>query len=229
MTHRPATPRAAGRRSFEEQLAFVEAHTQPTRTPLVPSIELHLATEVTPLWSASEAWLRERDVAPPFWAFAWVGGQALARAVLDLPELVAQRSVLDFATGSGLVAIAAARAGAAHVVAVDIDPMACAAAQANAARNSVAIDVLEADVVGHPIEGVDVVLAGDIFYDRADAARFLPWLRSIAAEGITVLVGDPGRAYLPEGLELVASYDVPVVDDVEAATSKRTRVLRLRP
>ncbi len=199
------------------------------RPEILPDIELLLATEVTPLWSATEAWLQARAVAPPFWAFAWVGGQALARALLDRPELVRGRTVLDFATGSGLVAIAAHRAGAARVTAVDIDPLACTAAELNAARNGAPIEVRCDDLVGRELREFDVLLAGDIFYDREDSARFEPWLRSLAARGTVVLLGDPGRSYLPDGLEPVASYEVPVLDDVESARSKRARALRLHP
>ena len=218
-------PLSSRLRDEQARRAFIEAHTARVRVPLVPEIELGLATEVTPLWSATEAWLESRGIEPPFWAFAWAGGQALARAVLDRRELVRGRRVFDFATGCGIVAIAAVLAGAREVVAIDLDPLACAAARLNAARNGAAIEVVEGDLVALDLPGAEVVLAGDVFYDREASARFAPRLARLAERGVRVLVGDPGRAYLPEGLVELARYEVPVSDDVEGAPVKAARAL----
>jgi predicted nicotinamide N-methyase len=218
-------PLSARLRDEEARRAFIEAHTARVRVPLVPEIELALATEVTPLWSATEAWLEARGIEPPFWAFAWAGGQALARMVLDRRELVRDRRVFDLATGCGIVAIAAALAGAREVVAVDLDPLACAAARLNAARNGATIEVVEGDLVAVDLGGAEVIVAGDVFYDREASARFAPRLAALARRGARVLVGDPGRAYLPEGLVELARYEVPVSDDVEGAPVKAARAL----
>jgi predicted nicotinamide N-methyase len=168
---------------------------------LVPEIRLHLATEVTPIWQATEEGLARSGLPPPFWAFAWAGGQALARYVLDHPEQVAGRFVLDFGSGSGIVGIAAAKAGAAQVLAADIDDFAAAAIAANAALNGVEIDITTADVVGTADPRWEVVTAGDVCYEQPMAGRVTAWLRSLARSGRVVMLGDPGRAYLPaEGL-----------------------------
>jgi predicted nicotinamide N-methyase len=220
-------PLSARLHDEEARRAFVEAHTARVRVPLVPEIELGLATEITPLWSATEAWLEARGIEPPFWAFAWAGGQALARAVLDRPELVRDRRVFDLATGCGIVAIAAALAGAREVVAIDRDPLACTAARLNADRNGAPIELVEGDLVAVDLRGAEVVLAGDVFYDREASARFAPRLAALAAQGARVIVGDPGRAYLPEGLVELARYEVPVSDDVEGAPVKAARALEL--
>jgi predicted nicotinamide N-methyase len=210
----------AGARFAGADHVFVQAHTRLAAAPFVPEILLYQADEAVPLWEATE-----RD-APPFWGFAWAGGQALARHVLDAPDLVAGRRVLDLAAGSGLVAIAAARAGAARVTAVDIDPLSLAATAANAAANGVDVTGRVADILdGTGDEGADVVLAGDVFYSREMAGRMLAFLRRAANGGARVLVGDPGRAYLPRaGLRELAAYDVPVVADLEDAAVKRTTV-----
>ncbi|HEV8174174.1 MAG TPA: 50S ribosomal protein L11 methyltransferase, partial [Actinoplanes sp.] len=173
---------------------FVRAHTRIAPVPLVPELVLHQADEPISLWEETEAGGGEQP--PPFWAFAWAGGQALARHVLDAPELVAGRDVLDLATGSGLVAIAAARAGAWPVTANDIDPLALAAARANAAANGVDVRFVEGDLL-ETDDRYAVILAGDVFYSREMSKRVLPFLRRAAARGALVLVGDPGRAYLP--------------------------------
>ncbi len=199
---------------------FVLSHTKLTQLPFVPEIQLHLADEVVPIWEKSEL------EAPPFWAFAWAGGQALARYVLDNPGLVAGRRVLDLASGSGLVAIAAARSGAASVTANDIDGYAESATTVNAKANGVEVKFELGDLL-ESTSDADVILAGDIFYSREMSERILAFLDRSAVS--LVLVGDPGRAYAPkEGFEVVADYDVPVNRDVEDTSSKRTLVLRKR-
>jgi len=202
---------------------FVRANTRLSPVPFVPELLLHQADEPIELWERTEAAGPEQP--PPFWAFAWAGGQALARHLLDDPELVAGRAVLDLATGSGLVAVAAARAGARVVTANDIDPLSLAAAQANAEANGVRIQTVEDDLleVGYP--DADVILAGDVFYSREMGGRVLPFLRKAAGRGALVLVGDPGRAYLPtDGLVLRQTYDVPVVESLESVPERRTSV-----
>ncbi|MET0494716.1 MAG: 50S ribosomal protein L11 methyltransferase [Actinoplanes sp.] len=202
---------------------FVRANTRLSPVPFVPELLLHQADEPIELWERTEAAGPEQP--PPFWAFAWAGGQALARHILDDPELVAGRAVLDLATGSGLVAVAAARAGARVVTANDIDPLSLAAAQANAEANGVRIQTVEDDLleIGYP--DADVILAGDVFYSREMGGRVLPFLRKAAGRGALVLVGDPGRAYLPtDGLVLRQTYDVPVVESLESVPERRTSV-----
>jgi predicted nicotinamide N-methyase len=222
LTAPPDPARAAARAEF------VRTRTALAPVPLVPEIAIHQATEVTPLWHATAAELDRWD-ASPFWAFPWAGGQALARHVLDRPELVRGRRVFDFATGSGLVAIAAARAGASEAVAADLDPFCEAAVALNAAANGVAVGFRLGDALGAPLDGFDVVLAGDVFYERRLAEAGLPWLRALARQGRTVLVGDPGRIYSPsEGLEELAAYDVPTPLEIEDRPLRRTRVLAVR-
>lgn len=213
-------------RSEEELRGFVRAHTALAAVPLVPEIRLFTATETTSLWRVTAEWLDARAVDVPFWSTPWAGGQALARYVLDRPEALRGLRVVDFGTGSGLVAIAAAHAGAARVRAVDVDPLACAAARLNAEANGVAIDVACDDVADRLDLDVDVVLAGDVWYEPEPAARFAAWLASLAARGVRVLTGDPGRAYVPRAFVEVAAYDVPTSADLESRTLKRTRVLR---
>jgi predicted nicotinamide N-methyase len=209
--------------------AFIAANTRLLPVPHAPEISLYVADEVTPLWQKTEEELGQIGLPPPFWAFAWAGGQALARYILDNPALVAGRRVLDFASGSGLVAIAAARAGAAHVLAADIDAFAQAAIPINAAANGVTIEIMRDDVLGLYEPAVDVVLAGDIFYDRDIAGRVLIWLRGWQERGVTALIGDPGRSYLPKDvLMLLASYEVPVSRDLEDVAIKKSGVWRLR-
>ena len=195
---------------------FVRRKTAVAAPPLVPEIRLHLATEVTPIWQATEETLAHSALPPPFWAFAWAGGQALARYLLDHPAEVAGRSVLDFGAGSGLVAIAAAKAGAACVLAAEIDHFAAAAIATNAALNDVAIAVSTADVLDSVDPRWEVVAAGDVCYERPMADRVTGWLRGLAARGTLVLLGDPGRAYLPsEGLVERARYLVPTSRELE--------------
>ena len=205
--------------------AFIAAHTALSRTALVPEIALHLATEITPIWHASEAWLSRANVEPPFWAFAWPGGQALARHVLDNPTLVAGRRVLDFAAGGGIAAIACALAGA-TVEAAEIDPVAAAATRLNAAANAVAVTALTTDLVGQPNRW-DLILCGDVCYEAPMTAHILPWLRALA--GMTeIWIADPGRAYLPgHGMTALATYDVPTSLELEDRNSRRTVLYRL--
>jgi predicted nicotinamide N-methyase len=205
---------------------FIVANTRLLPVPHAPEIVLHLADEATELWMKTEEELGEMGLPPPFWAFAWAGGQAIARHVIDHPKLVAGRRVLDFACGSGLAGIAAAKAGAGSVEAVDIDAFAVEAARINAEANGVALAARREDVVGRD-EGWEVVLAGDVCYERDMARRVTDWLGRLAAGGATVLVGDPGRSYLPRGrLVAVADYHVPVTRALEDAEIKRTAVWR---
>jgi predicted nicotinamide N-methyase len=208
--------------------AFIRAETRLRPVPHAPEIQLHVADEATELWQRTEEELGSIGLPPPFWAFAWAGGQALARYVLDHPDEVRGRSVLDFASGSGLVAIAAARAGAAQVLACDIDPFAIAAIRLNAAANGVAIDPIQVDLVGGD-GGWDAVLAGDICYESDLARRAVDWFFNLTRRGATVLIGDPGRSYLPTArLEALAAYEVPVTRSLEDADIKRTCVWRWR-
>jgi predicted nicotinamide N-methyase len=208
--------------------AFVRTQTAIAAPPLVPEIRLHLATRITPLWEATEATLAAANVPPPYWAFAWPGGQALARHLLDNPETVRGRRVLDFAAGCGLGAIAAAKAGAAHVIASDIDEIALEVMALNAALNGVAFETTRADLSQKSEAPWDVVIAGDVCYERPMAEAILPWLRGLARKGSAVLMADPGRAYLPaNGLEEIARYDVPTSLELEDRTLRTTRVLRL--
>ena len=211
-----------------DRAAFILAHTNLQPVPHAREIRLHLADEATELWQKTEDELGEIGLPPPFWAFAWAGGQALARYLLDNAGVVAGRRVLDFGSGSGLVAIAAARAGAAAVDASDIEPFAIAAIGLNAAVNGVAVAARETDLVGAD-EGWDVVLAGDIHYERDTAERVTAWLAALQARGARVLVGDPGRSYLPKDrLEAVATYEVPVTRALEDAEVRKTSVWRFR-
>jgi len=206
--------------------AFVHANTALLSPPLVPEVRLHLAHEALPLWEKTEEALAENGVPPPFWAFAWAGGQALARYVLDNPEIVAGKRVLDFASGSGLVAIAAMKAGALSALASEIDAFALAAIAVNARENGVAIEASGADMIGADGEW-ETVLAGDVFYEKPLADRLLPWLAALASRGATVLVGDPGRSYFPkERFAFLARYEVPVTRALEDSEIKRTSVWR---
>ncbi len=217
--------------SPSEIASFIAAQTRPDSPSLVPEIRLHLATEVTPLWQATEATLAQHGLPPPYWAFAWPGGQALARHLLDRADIARSRRVFDFAAGGGIAAVAAARCGAA-VTAAEIDPVAAVAIGMNAALNDVTVGVLTADLTardpGHAAREWDLVLAGDVFYERPMAERVGPWLRALAREGATVLVADPGRAYLPaSGLVELARYSVPTSRDLEDRDIRETRVFRM--
>jgi predicted nicotinamide N-methyase len=207
--------------------AFIRAHTRLLPVPHAPEIALHVAEEATELWQKTEDELAVIGLPPPFWAFAWAGGQALARYLLDHPHIVAGRRMLDFASGSGLVAIAAAKAGAGPVEACDIDAFAAAAIAINATANAVVVTPRCEDLIGRD-EGWDVVCAGDVCYEREMAERVIDWLSGLSARGATVLIGDPGRSYLPRGkLEALATYEVPVRRALEDAEIKRSSVWRL--
>ena len=215
---------------IEEAAAFVRDNTAVERPPLVPEVALHLASEVVPLWQATEAELTEQGLPPPYWAFAWAGGQALARYLLDHPETVAGKRVLDFAAGSGLQGIAAALAGAAVVEAAEIDAFAAAALRLNAALNEVSMTVTERDLVGTVDGPWDVVLAGDVCYERPMAEKVWDWLQALAGEGALVLLGDPGRTYLPKsGLERVIAYAVKTSRELEDSDVRNAVVWRVTP
>ena len=208
--------------------AFIRANTVVAPPPLVPEIALHLAAEITPLWHATEAALDREQLPPPYWAFAWAGGQALARHVLDHPPLVRGRSVLDVGAGCGLLALAAARAGAARATAAEIDGFAVAAIALNAGENRLAVETETTDLIGSWPAPWQVVLVGDMCYEKPLAERLTRWLRRLAGHGALVLIGDPGRAYLPkDGLVELARYTVPTPLDLEDRTSRDTVVWRL--
>ena len=204
------------------------AYGVPTPVPFVPEVRAHLAPEPAGLWDRTAGEYRSAEP-PPFWAFAWPGGQGLARYLLDRPEVVAGRRVLDLATGSGLVAIAAALAGAARVRAVDVDPVATTAVTLNAAANGVAVDVSAVDILDGDAGDAEVVLAGDAFYSAPMARRVLAFLRRARQGGAVVLVGDPDREFLARRLfTAVAGYDVPTRPVLEDVTVRRTTIWRLR-
>jgi predicted nicotinamide N-methyase len=211
-----------------DKATFIRTHTRLLAVPHAPEIRLYLADEATVLWEKTEEDLGEIGLPPPFWAFAWAGGQALARYVLDHPELVRGKRVLDFASGSGLVAVAAAIAGAAKVEASEIDEFAIAAIDLNAQANGVEVTVQVGDLAGED-RGWDVVLAGDVSYERDMAERVTGWLAALASRGASVLIGDPGRTYLArERLEVIAEYRVPVTRALEDVEIKRTQVWAFR-
>jgi predicted nicotinamide N-methyase len=208
------------------RIAFIRTHTRLQTPPGVPEISLYLADEVTPIWEMTELELGQAGLDAPYWAFAWAGGQALARYLLDTPDVVAGARVLDLAAGSGLCGLAAMMAGAASVTCADIDPFALAAASLNAAEAGVAIALTGSDWLQRPAAAVaqeiDVVLAGDVCYEHGMAAAMVGWLRAVSASGVRVLLGDPGRHYLPAGLQQLASYDMPTqpqVEEVDVRTS----------
>jgi len=204
---------------------FVRTHTVLGQAPLVPEIALHLATEITPIWQATEDWLGQRNVDPPFWAFAWPGGQALARHILDHPAAITGRRVLDFAAGGGIAAIACARTGA-TAEAAEIDPIAIAAIHLNAAANNLTITAAPGDVVGAPCRW-DLILCGDVCYEAPMTAHILPWLQAMARSA-EVWVADPGRAYLPrEVLTAFATYRVPTTLELEDRTERQVTLYRL--
>ncbi|MCW2679715.1 MAG: ribosomal methyltransferase [Frankiales bacterium] len=206
----------------------VLSRTRLQRPPLVPELELHLADDMDQAWAWLQRELDDGELPPPFWAFAWLGGQAVARHVLDHPDLVAGRSVLDLATGSGLCALAATLAGASSVLAVDVDRYAVEAARLNAAHNDREVELLCADLLDEEPPAVDVVLAGDVFYDAKMSERVQPWLLAAQRAGSRVVVGDPGRHYLPRALmRELGAYDVPTTRDLEGVEVKRVVVYEL--
>ena len=211
--------------AIDDPGAFIRAHTQLLPVPHAPEIRLHVASEITPIWRMTEEALGAVGLNPPFWAFAWAGGQAIARYLLDNPQQVAGRQVLDLASGSGLCAIAAMMAGAATALAVDIDPLCADAIALNAAINGVRVSVLIEDLLDRPAPRADLIIAGDVCYERPMAERILSWLSAARKAGARVLIGDPGRTYFPRrGLDLLADYQVRTTRELEDADMKRTRV-----
>ena len=214
---------------MSDPAAFIAAQTTIVHPPLVPEIKLHLATEITPIWEATEADLARMNLPPPYWAFAWPGGQALTRFLLDQPDWVKGKRVLDFAAGSGLSAIGAAMAGAARVEAAEIDDYASAAIALNARTNNVAIHLVNEDLIGSDPRW-EIVLAGDVCYEKPMADRVITWFRALAGRGVAILMGDPGRAYLPQnGLVELARYQVPTTLELEDRQMRETIVWRLMP
>ena len=212
----------------QEAIAFIRENTRLQAPPLTPEIVLHLASESMPIWLKTEEELGEMNVPPPYWAFAWAGGQALARFVLDNPQLATGKTVIDVGAGSGIVAIAAARAGARTVQAFDLDHLAVAAIRLNADANKVSLAVSSQDILAGPAPGCELLLVGDLFYERELASRVFSLIETAAARGADVLVGDPRRSYFPvERFEQVAAYEVPVTRELEDAEIKRTAVWRL--
>ena len=215
--------------THEARCAFIAANTRLQRPPHTPELQLHLADEITPIWKLTEEALAEIGLPPPFWAFAWAGGQALARYLLDHPEVVAGRRVLDFASGSGIVGVAAMMAGAAEVSCADIDPFCGAALALNAEANGVACGFLGEDLLEAPPSAwAEVILAGDICYEKPLAERVMAWLKQARAQGATVMIGDPGRSYFPRtGLTRLAEYQVPTTRELEDMAVKKTAVWAL--
>lgn len=214
--------------SLEQSIAFIRANTRPVAVSGLSGIRIYTADELTPIWTATEKDLAGHNVAPPFWAFPWAGGQAVARYVLDHPEIVRGRRALDLASGSGLVAVAAAKGGASSTIANDIDPMCEAAIAVNADLNGVAIAYLPGDLLEAPLPAADVIFAADVFYEQAPAKRFLAFLQRAHAAGIAVFAGDPGRTYFPrDAFRQVAEYAVETSTEIENAPVKTARVWTL--
>ncbi|MCI3181033.1 nicotinamide N-methylase [Caulobacter sp. CCUG 60055] len=213
---------------ISDRRAFILANTRLQRPPHTPELSLHLADEITPIWRMTEDELGAMGLPPPFWAFAWAGGQALARWLIDNPHEVAGKRVVDFASGSGLVAIAAMKAGAASALAADIDVFCEAAVAVNAEANGVAVAFTGVDLLDAPPPEVEVITAGDICYEKPLAERVLAWLKTARDQGTRVLIGDPGRSYFPkEGLEFLAEYQVPTTRELEDMAVKKTGVWAL--
>ena len=214
--------------TIPDPAAFIAANTRLQVVPHAPEISLWLADEVTPIWHLTEEELGELGLPPPFWAFAWAGGQALSRWILDNPHEVAGKQVLDFAAGSGLVGIAAMQAGAASVLSVDIDPFCGAAVAVNSAANGVVCSFTDADLLDGPPPDADVICAGDVCYEGPMTDRVLAWLHAAKANGTRVLIGDPGRTYFPKtGLTFLAEYQVETTRELEDFAIKRTSVWAL--
>lgn len=207
---------------------FIRQQTSLTTASLVPEIKLQLATECTPLWQMTEDRLKQNNLPPPFWAFAWPGGQGMARYILENPELVRGKRVLDFAAGCGIAAIAAMKAGAKSAVAVEIDPMALAAVQINAAHNNVIVENMNGIAMDKPAKGFDLILGGDVCYQQAMSTLLMRWLWLCFAKGTQVLLADPGRAYVPkEGLKQRGEYTVPTSRDLEDSDSRTVKIWEL--
>lgn len=207
---------------------FIRTQTKIARPSLVPELKLHLATEIAPIWRATQTELDNAGVPPPYWAFCWPGGQALTRFLIDQPHWVKGKRVLDFAAGSGISGIAAAKLKAAHVTVAEIDEVAVAAIALNAKLNKVAVDIVTEDLVGRRDLGFDIVLAGDVCYERPMAERVFAWFAELADAGVVVLMGDPGRAYLPrKGLVEMARYQVPTSTELEDKDMRLTLVWRI--
>lgn len=214
--------------TIADPAAFIAANTRLQTVPHAPEIRLWLADEITPLWRLTEEELGEMGLPPPFWAFAWAGGQALARWLLDHPEEVAGKRVLDFASGSGLVGVAAMKAGAASVLCADIDPFCGSAVALNAGANGVTLDFTDHDLLDSPPPPADVICAGDVCYEKPMTDRVLAWLGEAKARGTRVLIGDPGRTYFPkDGLTFLAEYQVPTTRELEDLAIKRSSVWAL--
>ena len=207
---------------------FIQQQTIVSASSLIPEIVLHLATEVTPLWQMTEERLREAGLPPPYWAFAWPGGQGLSRYILDHPETVKGKRVLDFAAGCGIAALAAMKAGAKSAIAIDIDPLALAATRLNAALNALEVDVAEGIDMEKPSKNIDLIIAGDVCYQQAMSAKLMRWLWLCVGKGTRVLLADPGRAYVPStGLQECARYEVPTSRDLEDRDSRTVIVSEL--
>ncbi|MES2860564.1 MAG: methyltransferase [Pseudomonadota bacterium] len=214
--------------TIADPAAFILANTRLQAVPHAPEISLWLADEITPIWRLTEEELGELGLPPPFWAFAWAGGQGLARWLLDTPDEVAGKTVLDFAAGSGLVGIAAMKAGATRVLAADIDPFCGAAVDLNATANDVAISFTDTDLLDAPPPEKDVICAGDVCYEAPMTARVMGWLRQARRQGSRVLIGDPHRTYFrDEGLTFLAEYQVPTTRELEDFAIKRVSVFSL--
>lgn len=214
--------------SAADPAQFIRDHTKLTPTPLVPEIRLHVASEMLPIWQMTEDEMQQAGLPPPFWAFAWAGGQALARYVLDNPELVAGKCVLDFGAGSGLAGIAAMLGGASRVEAAEIDQIAIIAIGLNARANHTTITALYGDIVGQPARDWDVVLAADVCYEGPASQRIMAWLGDLARAGVLVLMGDPGRTYFPKsGHEKLISYGVKTSTELEDTDLRNTSVWRV--
>ncbi len=213
----------------ERDATYVRNNTALLSAPLVPEIDLYLADDSAPLWRQTAADLETEGIREPFWAFAWAGGQALARFVLDEAETVHGKRILDFAAGSGIAAIAAMKAGATFALAADIDPLAAVAAKLNAEANGVNVSVTTEDFVGRRADGFDVILAGDICYEQPLAGKVRDWLREQASFGCVVLVGDPGRSHLPQQeLEQVRAYGVRTTRELDDTDVRNARVWRFK-
>ena len=219
---------AAKGRVIADPTAFILANTRLQPVSHAPEISLWLADEITPIWRLTEEELGEMGVPPPFWAFAWAGGQALARYLLDHPEAAAGKRVLDLAAGSGLVGVAAMKAGAAYVLCADIDPFCQAAVTLNARANGVSLDFTAENLLDGDPPAFDLICAGDVFYERPMAERVIAWLKAARAGGADVLIGDPGRSYFPKGdLVQLAEYEVPTTRELEDQAVKRSGVYKL--